>query len=490
MISWMQRHRKYLVVTIWISTIAFVGAGFVGWGAYKLNSNSADTVATVGDRKITVDELQSSYRNLYNYYNQMMGGKLTQEEAEKLHLDQIALNRLIQEALLINYAEEKGITARDEEVLAKITSIDAFHENGKFSKERYFQVLKSIGTNVKTFEKSIKKEIIVQKLMQLLNLPATETDTKMIFASAFMEDKLAAKKVTVDPDAVKIDEAELKKFWEANKEKYLSKKRYLLEAITVSSASIEVSDEDLKSYYEEHKALFRGEDDKILPFEEAKARVKEKVQKKKAKTETLKKYLALKSGKIGAEENLTISEGNTTVPLEKIRAASPGDFIKTIELKEGFMTARLLRTEAPHPLPYEEAKAFAKADLVAQKRRQMLEAKAKEEARALKDLKEIGYVTREDVDKIDFLSKAEASAFLNHLFSVPNKSGYYLLNDSAVVYKVEDQKLFDTDRYAQKKAELQKSVETLKSNNIQDALIKQLQKRYKIEKQLKGQVGS
>ena len=35
MITWMQRHKKWLVITIWISTIAFVGAGFVGWGSYK-----------------------------------------------------------------------------------------------------------------------------------------------------------------------------------------------------------------------------------------------------------------------------------------------------------------------------------------------------------------------------------------------------------------------------------------------------------------------
>ena len=39
MITWMQKHRKYLVVTIWVSTIAFVGAGFVGWGAYDLNAS-------------------------------------------------------------------------------------------------------------------------------------------------------------------------------------------------------------------------------------------------------------------------------------------------------------------------------------------------------------------------------------------------------------------------------------------------------------------
>ena len=29
MIAWMQKHNKYLVVTIWIATIAFIGAGFV-----------------------------------------------------------------------------------------------------------------------------------------------------------------------------------------------------------------------------------------------------------------------------------------------------------------------------------------------------------------------------------------------------------------------------------------------------------------------------
>ena len=38
MITWMQRHKKWLVFTIWTCTIAFVGAGFVGWGAYNYGS--------------------------------------------------------------------------------------------------------------------------------------------------------------------------------------------------------------------------------------------------------------------------------------------------------------------------------------------------------------------------------------------------------------------------------------------------------------------
>ena len=48
MISWMQKHNKYLVWTIWIATIAFIGAGFVGWGSYSFGSK-AGNVAKVGD---------------------------------------------------------------------------------------------------------------------------------------------------------------------------------------------------------------------------------------------------------------------------------------------------------------------------------------------------------------------------------------------------------------------------------------------------------
>jgi peptidyl-prolyl cis-trans isomerase D len=48
MISWMQKHNKYLIVTIWIATIAFIGAGFVGWGSYSYGSK-VSAIAQVGD---------------------------------------------------------------------------------------------------------------------------------------------------------------------------------------------------------------------------------------------------------------------------------------------------------------------------------------------------------------------------------------------------------------------------------------------------------
>ena len=63
MITWMQRHKKWLVITIWISTIAFIGAGFVGWGSYKYGTQGG-VVATVGSREVSIEEYQQEYSNL------------------------------------------------------------------------------------------------------------------------------------------------------------------------------------------------------------------------------------------------------------------------------------------------------------------------------------------------------------------------------------------------------------------------------------------
>jgi len=68
MITWMQKHRKWLVVTMWISVISFVGAGAVGWGSYDFGK-SGGAIAKVGEYEITQKELQSQYNKYYNYYS-------------------------------------------------------------------------------------------------------------------------------------------------------------------------------------------------------------------------------------------------------------------------------------------------------------------------------------------------------------------------------------------------------------------------------------
>ncbi len=170
MITWMQRHKKYLVVTIWISVIAFVGAGFVGWGAYDFNSDRASAIAKVGDRKITVQEYQLAYANYYNFYNNTLGGTLTQEKADKMGLEKLVIQSIINETLILAYADEIGLRATDAEVKKTLASDTAFQKNGVFDKETYYRVIKQSQLKPKDYETGLKKQILLTKVQKILNL--------------------------------------------------------------------------------------------------------------------------------------------------------------------------------------------------------------------------------------------------------------------------------------------------------------------------------
>ncbi|WP_456451732.1 SurA N-terminal domain-containing protein, partial [Hydrogenimonas sp.] len=155
----MQKHRKYLVITIWISTIAFVGAGFVGWGTYQYGSKS-NAVAMVGDIPISLEEFQHAYGNAYQQYNQAMGGRLDEATAKKLGLQKQVLQSLIYQALVKNFAKEHGIVVSDEEVQKAILAIPAFQKEGKFDKATYLAVLQGMRMKPKTFEASMKDDLL------------------------------------------------------------------------------------------------------------------------------------------------------------------------------------------------------------------------------------------------------------------------------------------------------------------------------------------
>ena len=234
MITWMQRHKKYLVITIWISTIAFVGAGFVGWGAYDLNKDRSASVAKVGNRVISVQEFQQAYGTHYNFYNNLLSGKLTQEQADQMGLDKMVMNTLVNQTLLLNYADDIGLIATQEDVKERLRSNQNFQQDGIFNKDIYYALLKQNKIAPNDYENGLKKEILTSKLDTFLKL-APSTQESNIFASAFfMEDRLAISSVTLDASDIVVKEEDIKAFWEKSKSNFLTKKAYTLEIVNLS----------------------------------------------------------------------------------------------------------------------------------------------------------------------------------------------------------------------------------------------------------------
>ncbi len=417
MITWMQEHRKYLVPTIWISTIAFVGAGFVGWGAYDYGNNKSNTVALVGERAVSMNELQNSYNKVFSYYNQMLGGTLTQEKAKALHLQDIALNQLTNQALLLNYADELGITALDSEVINEYTTIKAFQKDGVFNKEQYNNVLRGQGLDKKTFEKELEKSVILKKLQALFSLPPTELEEELTFAASSLMDHLIIKKITQSLSDITISEEELKKAWENSKNDYMSQMAYELETIKIDASDMNVSQEEIKAFYDEKKFKFKDNDGKIMSFEKAKDAVTKAAQLKKAKSAILKQYLAFKKGKISAQETMKVDATNSSFPFALLHDKKEGDYLKAIALKDAYLAAKVKSIALPHPLSFEEAKNKVEKRLRQRKAAALLEERAKTESKTLKDGKDIGFVTMKDNTKLETLTPQEASQFLRYVFS-------------------------------------------------------------------------
>lgn len=487
MITWMQRHKKYLVVTIWVSVIAFVGAGFVGWGAYDFNSSRSSAVAKVGEVKIPIREFQMTYGNHYAYYNSLFGGELTQEKANELGLEKIVLESMVNEALLLNYAADLGLSVLNSELKDALSQDETFHnESGIFDKNLYYQTLRSANLDSKTYESHLRKQILLDKLNSVLHITPNEEEEKIIASALLMQDRLSVRVLTINPNEVTMNEDDLKAFWEKQKSKYLTPKTYTIKSKQVlKDSSLEFDESDLKAFWEEREFDFRHEDGKVKSFEEAKDDALEAFFLEQARKEALQVYLGYKKGEVVVEDSQTVEAKNLPIDEEELMQAHVGDILKPIEIEDGYIIVELLSINDPEPMGFDEAKALARVDYEKEIINKTLEDRAKAQLTLFQG-RDIGFVGRDSTVEIENLSSDEVAHFIAYVFDNNDKRGYVLLDEKAVLYEIMEQKLLDKTKLERYSDMIKESSKQLKSTEIDDSLLNALRKRYSIKYFYKG----
>lgn len=480
MITWMQKHKKWLVITIWISTIAFVGAGFVGWGSYDFGK-SAGSVAVVGDRKVSYEEYQNEYSNLYQQYAQVFGAQFNQEMAKQLKLSDLAYKMVIEKNLILSFGDDLGLDVTDEEIAQELVKIPAFIKNGKFDKNTYIKVLQQNRTNAKDFEASLKRNILLQKIEQLFKVNIQNNEIKNLSQLLFAQDEIAIKIFDKANIKVSIDEAALKAYWEKNKNNYMSSDSYSLEITKEPVVSVSHDEKDLKAHFDKFKNDFKKEDGKLKTFDEAKAEIALALDKKSAKTKALKKYLKLKKGQDKFKNSSVIYEDKmkfSQEDIQKITQAKEGTVLKPFEYNNEFYIVKLVKKFFPKTLSYEDAKVKVTADFTQAKKQEKLDAQVNA---ALKDFQgtNIGYVSRDTLNGVPGLDQQESAQFLNQLFASKDKKGQITLANKVVVYDIINSKL---GQYDSKKDEVVKSmIKQLQNSELMVNLVKRLETKYEIQ---------
>lgn len=485
MITWMQRHKKYLVVTIWISTIAFVGAGFVGWGAYDFNKDRASSVAKVGHRTISLQDFQTGYANHYNFYNNLLGGKLTQEQAEQMGLEKMVLNTLINQSLLLNLADDVGLIVTKQDVMERLSATENFKTNGVFDKELYYSILKSNRIAPSDYERGLEKEILNAKLERFFKF-SPSTKEREIFASAFfMEDRLSISTLSLDAQDLSYKEEDIKAFWEKEKARYLTKKSYVLDIFTVVASQEPLDAKAVESFYAEEKHNYKHADGKLMSFEEAKTKVMSDLRLKNDKKRSLEAYLAFKKGELAPSETKVIFEDDATFPLDKIETAPKDEVVKPFIHKDNYIIVKVKDIKFPEIMTYEAAKESATKEFLADLKVSALEKKALAKLETFHGT-DIGFVGRDSTKAIAGLDEAKTAEFLSYVFDNANKKGFKVIGDKAILYEVLEQKLLNDEKVKQYVSLLDENIIQVKQTEFNQNLIKKLATTYKVEQYYKG----
>ncbi len=485
MIAWMQKNNKYLVPTIWIATIAFIGAGAVGWGSMNFGEKSS-SVAKVGDITISKNKYIFTYNNIYNQYVEKFGNKFDRKVAKELNLDKQVLNSLITQAYLLNLAKEYGIIVSDKEIAKEIINFPIFKDkNGLFQKSYYQNFLRARGLREKDFEKIIKDDLIVNKLLTLINKKAVKFEKDVISSTLLIADKIKYDIISSKDINVTLTDNEIRKYWEKNKLNYLTPEKYKVGLLVTKTDDINITDAEINKYYKENSFDFVDKNGKTLALNEVKDKIIQAIKLKKAKKKALIQRSRFKKGKIKATKVLELAKNDKFLSKKiwsNIQNAKIGDFLKPQELNSTLVTIHLIDIKKPEQKTFEEAKSDVRKDLLPLKAMQIAQDKAKYLLQNNNKLKfeSKDYISLSKFQILPSLTLPESQKVIKYIFEHNKKRDIVKLNNSFVAYDIIDQKILDKNKNNINL--FNKEIDSIKKSEFETNLIANLAKKYKVVK--------
>jgi peptidyl-prolyl cis-trans isomerase D len=268
MLDRMRRHKGWLKWSLAIVVVAFVFLyipSFISEDARPAGAN--DVVATVDGREITVARFRRVYQQQMQAYRNAYGGKMDERLLKQLGVDQRILQGLIEEEAALAEASRLGIRASDQEVVARIESLPAFQENGRFIGEaRYRQVLQMQNPPIRTddFEEQVRRGIVMEKLQGALTdwITVADGDVDTEFRRRNEMVQLAVVNFAADQhlEGTTVTDDEVAAWFESRREEYrIPEKRQIRFALIDTQAireRTEVSPEEVERYYRENEDQF------------------------------------------------------------------------------------------------------------------------------------------------------------------------------------------------------------------------------------------
>ncbi len=369
---WIKITMTVILVIICVSMVVTLVPGLVG-GA--VDTDSPDTIASVGGQKISVLEVQQQLTQMTQ--NQPVPAMLKGLYARQV-LDQI----VFQNALYVE-AERLGVSVTPEEQAERIRQIlPTAWSGGVWQKDLYAtEVQTRTGMSVQQFEKALRDEMLTNKFREMvtsgISVSFEEVQQEFQRRNEKVKIEYALIKPSVLAPTIKPTDAELNAFFQKNIGKYqVPEKRsasYALLDMAKLKAETQPTDAELRAYYNQHiddyKVQNRVHAEHILFKTVGKtdaevAEIKKKAEdvlaqaKKGANFEDLAKKNSeddaskAKGGDLG-----WIVEGQTVPEFQKAAFSLPkGSISDLVKTEYGFHIIKVIDHEQAHTKTYEEVR--------------------------------------------------------------------------------------------------------------------------------------
>lgn len=267
MLKAMRKNVKKLTPSLWIVIAAFIIAIFAVWGGGGRigEARGEKPLAIIGKKKVHSDEyIQSFRRQVESLQGQLR--ELNRELIEQLGLPQRVLQELIQQALLIQVAEELGLKVSEDELREQIMRLPVFQREGKFiGFDEYRRILEWNRMSVTDFEAGLKRDLLLNKVIQLLTANVTVREEEAWENYKKTNETARIEYLVLDKNKIEFKETpspqDVESFFAQNKARYEipEKRRGVLVFLPVSELSkeIKITDADIEKYYQQNKEQFR-----------------------------------------------------------------------------------------------------------------------------------------------------------------------------------------------------------------------------------------
>ena len=153
-----------------VVVVTFIATIFVVWGVKSTPGDLArrGVVASVAGAEITTEDYQRAVRQQIEMFRRMLGDKFDEKMLEGLNVKEQVLEQMIRRILVMQFAEQRGITVTPEELTEEIRRFPAFGGKDGFTRQRYLQVLQTNRLTPERFEADLRRELIERKVESLI----------------------------------------------------------------------------------------------------------------------------------------------------------------------------------------------------------------------------------------------------------------------------------------------------------------------------------